>query len=200
MKKYFVYLLMALSALFFNACSDDDPDQDPGDDTSGGSTVILGDSSILVVYFSHTNTTQAIAQRIAELTEGTLFRIETVNPYPTNYTECTEVAKEELDRGVRPQLKDVVEDMDQYDTIFVGCPVWWHTAPMAIWSFLESKDYDFKGKTIVPFCTYAATYRDETLAKIVELTPVSRHLKGYGAVDRDTKGVEAWLKEIKVLN
>lgn len=86
MKKYFVYLLMALSALFFNACSDDDPDQDPGDDTSGGSTVILGDSSILVVYFSHTNTTQAIAQRIAELTEGTLFRIETVNPYPTNYT------------------------------------------------------------------------------------------------------------------
>lgn len=200
MKKYFVYLLMALSALCFYACSDDDPDQDPGDDTSGGSTVILGDSSILVVYFSHTNTTQVIAQRIAELTEGTLFRIETVNPYPTNYTECTEVAREELDRGVRPQLKDVVEDMDQYNTIFVGCPVWWHTAPMAIWTFLESKDYDFKGKTIVPFCTYAATYRDETLAKIVELTPDSRHLKGFGAVDRDTKGGAAWLKEIKVLN
>lgn len=59
--------------------------------------------------------------------------------------------------------------MDSYDIVFIGCPVWWHTAPMIINTFTES--YDFKGKTVVPFCTYASTYRDETLQKIVTLTP-----------------------------
>lgn len=155
---------------------------------------------VLIAYFSWGGNTQYVAEHIAALTGGALFRIEIGKTYPTEYKPCTEVAKVEVDKGIRPPLKSKVDNLEQYDTIFVGCPVWWHTAPMAIWTFLESKNYNFKGKTIVPFCTYAATYRDETLAKIVELTPDSRHLKGFGAVDRDTKGVEAWLKEIKVLN
>ena len=54
--------------------------------------------------------------------------------------------------------------------------------------------YDFKGKIVIPFCTYASTYRDETLAKIAELTPAAEHRKGFGAVDKNTKGIEAWLK------
>ena len=68
---------------------------------------------------------------------------------------------------------------------------------MIINTFTES--YSFKGKTVVPFCTYAATYRDETLAKIAELTPDAKHLKGFGAVNRSTNGIEQWLKEIKVI-
>ena len=64
-------------------------------------------------------------------------------------------------------------------------------------TFAES--YDFKGKTVIPFCTYASTYRDETLAKIVELTPDAKHLKGFGAVSRNTDGITEWLKEIKVI-
>ena len=73
-----------------------------------------------------------------------MFRIETVKPYPTEYKTCTEVAREERDKGMRPELKTVVEDMDDYDIVFVGCPVWWHTAPMAIWSFLKSDNYVLK--------------------------------------------------------
>ena len=65
---------------------------------------------------------------------------------------------------------------------------------MIINTFAES--YDFKGKTVIPFCTYASTYRDETLAKIAELTPDAKHLKGFGAVNNDTKGIDEWLKEI----
>lgn len=128
---------------------------------------------ILVTYFSWGGTTQYLAENIAEQTGGTLFRIETATPYPTDYNECTEVAREELDNGTRPELGTSVENFDEYDVVFVGCPVWWHTAPMAIWSFLESSEYDFTDKIIVPFCTYSATYREETLAKIVELTPGS---------------------------
>ncbi len=87
---------------------------------------------------------------------------------------------------------------DLNSAVFVGCPVWWHTAPMAIWSFLESTEYDFSDKIIVPFCTYASTYREETLAKIVELTPDSKHLQGFGTTGRNTGGVENWLRTIHI--
>lgn len=149
---------------------------------------------ILVVYFSWGGNTQHVAEHIASLTGGTLFRIVPEKPYPTEYTPCTEVAKAEKETDARPAIKTKVVDWEQYDTVFIGCPVWWWTAPMIINTFAES--YDFKGKTVIPFCTYAATYRDETLTRIVELTPAAKHLKGFGAVDKNTKGIKEWLKEI----
>lgn len=152
---------------------------------------------ILVAYFSWGGNTQKVADHIASLIGGTLFRIEPEKPYPTEYTPCTEVAKAEKEADARPVIKNKVEDWEQYDIVFIGCPVWWHTAPMIINTFSES--YDFKGKIVIPFCTYASTYRDETLAKIAELTPAAEHRKGFGAVDKNTKGIGAWLKEIKVL-
>ena len=152
---------------------------------------------ILIAYFSWSGNTQHVAEYIAKETGGTLFRIEPVKPYPTEYTPCTEVAKAEKEQNARPTIKNKVADWDSYDTVFIGCPVWWWTAPMIINTFAES--YDFKGKTVVPFCTYASTYRDETLAKIAELTPDAKHLKGFGAVDRNTKGITEWLKEIGIV-
>lgn len=154
---------------------------------------------ILVAYFSWGGNTQHLAQTIADITGADLFRIETVKPYPTDYNECTVVAREELDNGIRPELSDTVENIDDYDVVFVGCPVWWHTAPMAVWSFLECTEYDFSDKIIVPFCTYASTYREETLAKIVELTSGSLHLQGFGTTGRNTTGVENWLRTIHII-
>ncbi len=153
--------------------------------------------NILVAYFSWGGNTEHVAKFIAEKTGGTLFRITPSKPYPTEYTPCTEVAKAEKEQNARPAIKDKVADWDKYDIVFIGCPVWWWTAPMIINTFTES--YSFKGKTVVPFYTYAATYRDETLAKIAELTPDAKHLKGFGAVNRSTNGIEQWLKEIKVI-
>ena len=152
---------------------------------------------ILIAYFSWGGNTQHIAEYIGSLTGGTLFSIEPEKPYPTEYTPCTEVAKVEKETDARPAIKGKVDNWEQYDTVFIGCPVWWWTAPMIINTFSES--YDFKGKTVIPFCTYAATYRDETLARIVELTPAAEHLKGFGAVSKDTKGIKAWLKEINII-
>lgn len=154
---------------------------------------------VLVAYFSWSGNTQYMAESIAEQTGGTLFRIETVTPYPTVYNECTAYARDELDNGTRPELSGTVQNLEDYDVIFVGCPVWWHTAPMAVWSFLESTEYDFTGKIVIPFCTYASTYREETLAKIVELTPESVHLQGYGTVGRNTEEVENWLRTTKMI-
>lgn len=198
MKKtgYAIALLSAVACLA-TACS-----KEEGSDTplyQHDTIEYDANRKVLIAYFSWGGNTQHVAEHIAEQTGGTLFRIETVDPYPTDYDECTRVARAELDNGVRPELNGTVEDMDQYDVVFVGCPVWWHTAPMAVWSFLESAEYDFSDKIIVPFCTYASTYREETLAKIVELTPRSVHLQGFGTVSRNTNGVESWLRTINVI-
>lgn len=199
MKKWF-YILVSLLFVsgLITACSEDEPDNNSGN-TDIEEVVPGTNHKILVAYFSWGGNTQHLAQTISDATGADLFRIETVNPYPTDYNECTEVAREELDNGVRPELNDTVENLDDYDVVFVGCPVWWHTAPMAIWSFLENSEHDFSDKIIVPFCTYASTYREETLAKIVELTPNSLHLQGFGTTGRNTNGVENWLRAIQVI-
>lgn len=154
-------------------------------------------NKILIAYFSWGGNTETVADYIAQLTQGDLFKIEPVNPYPTSYTPCTEVALEERDTNARPAIKDKVENWNDYDVIFIGCPVWWHEAPMIIHTFAES--YDFSGKTVVPFCTYASTYRDETLAKIVEITPAATHLEGFGARNRNTSGISEWLNRIGII-
>lgn len=199
MKKFIIMTLMSLVTFSAYSCANSSlTDEERENEMGNGSDASVTDRKILIAYFSWGGTTQRMAEAIAAQTGGTLFRIETVTPYPTEYTPCTEVAKKELDEGTRPALKNKVENLDQYDTIFVGCPVWWHTAPMAIVSFLEDSEYNFKGKTIIPFCTYAATYRDETLARIVELTPDSEHLTGYGTTG-SVSGVRDWLQQIRIL-
>lgn len=199
MKKFIIMALMSLVTFSAYSCSNSSlTDENRKNEMGNGLDIPVTDRKILIVYFSWGGTTQRMAEEIAVQTGGTLFRIKTVTPYPTEYTHCTEVAKKELDEGTRPALKNKVENLDQYDTIFVGCPVWWHTAPMAIVSFLEDAEYNFKDKTIIPFCTYAATYRDETLARIVELTPDSEHLTGYGTTG-SVSGVQNWLQQIRIL-
>lgn len=197
--KHKLFFLTCLSVILavLSACS-----KDEGSDTplyQHDSIEYNANRKILIAYFSWSGNTQHLAETIANMTGGTLFHIETANPYPSDYNECTEVAREELDYGVRPELSSTVDNLDDYDVVFVGCPVWWHTAPMAVWSFLESSEYDFSDKIIVPFCTYSSTYREETLAKIVELTPGSVHLQGFGKTGRNTTGVEEWLRTIRII-
>lgn len=205
MKKYFVCLMTVATVMAFGACSPDDENEprtpeietpEKPDDVFDTPT---DNRKILVVYFSWGGTTQRMAQEIARQTGADLFRIEPVVPYPTAYTPCTEVALVERDNNARPAIVGTVENWTDYDTVFIGCPVWWHTAPMIICTFAES--YDFKGKTVVPFCTYAATYRDETLARIVELTPDAAHLTGEGLTSGriNERTITTWLHNIGII-
>ena len=225
MKKYLIYLMMAAAVVTFGACSpdedyepetpgietpetpddgEDDTPENPDDpenpeEPGDGPDTPSGDSKILVAYFSWGGTTQRMAQEIVRQTGADIFRIESVVPYPTDYTECTEVAQEEKNNNARPTIADEVENWEKYDTVFIGCPVWWWTTPMIICTFAES--YNFDGKTVVPFCTYASTYRDETLARIVELTPDADHLTGEGLTSGriNEQNISSWLKEIGVI-
>lgn len=126
------------------------------DETSAG-------SNILVVYFSHTGenysvgvidkgNTSIIADMIVEETGADVFEIQPKNPYPDIYDDCTDVAKQEQNDNARPEFIGGVENMEQYDTVFVGYPIWWGDLPMVVYSFLER--YDFSGKTVIPFCTH----------------------------------------------
>ncbi|WP_299096517.1 flavodoxin [uncultured Bacteroides sp.] len=225
MKKYLIFLMMAATIAMFGACSPEDENEPekpgietpetPGDgeddtpenpdepenpdDPGENPDTPEGNSKILVAYFSWGGTTQRMAQEIVNQTGADLFRIEPIVPYPTDYTECTEVAQEEKNNNARPAITGEVENWKQYDIVFIGCPVWWWTTPMIICTFAES--YDFEGKTVVPFCTYASTYRDETLARIVELTSDADHLTGEGLTSGriNADNIGAWLREIGIV-
>ncbi len=205
-KKILLLLVCFVSFISMAACSsdnsviNDNPDQpenpttpekptpsNPDDNTT---SAYFGGKKVLVAYFSWGGTTKRMAEEIQRITEGDIFEIEPTNPYPTDYTECTQVALRERDNNERPAIKNKIENFDDYDVVFIGCPVWWHTAPMIISTLAES--YDFKGKTVVPFCTYASTYRDETLQKIVDLTPMADHLQGLGTTG-STSGIQTWI-------
>ena len=109
----------------------------------------------LVVYFSCTNTTKGIADRIAEVTEAAAWRIEPEEPYTSEDLDYSNSScranREQNDPSARPAIKGRCEDIADYDVIFLGYPIWWGKAPKVIFTFLEG--HDLTGKTIVPFCT-----------------------------------------------
>ena len=154
------------------------------------------DSGILIAYFSKTGNTEEAAKEIQSLTDGTLVEIEPVDAYPDSYQETVDIAQEELESNARPEIKDINEDISAYDTIFVGYPIWWHDAPMAVYTFLEK--YDFAGKTVIPFCTSGGSDIEESLTGIRNAVKDVEILEGLTANDSDD--IEPWLQELGILN
>lgn len=161
-------------------------------------TELKEQSSCLVVYFSQTGNTETIAGMIAEHTGGELFHVETVTVYPDEYNDLIEVAKEEQDNDERPELASAIEDMDRYQTVFIGFPNWWGTMPMAMFTFLES--YDFAGKTVIPFCTHEGSALGRSESDIAALIPEAKLQKGLAVrgsnVDSAEDDVVSWLEEL----
>lgn len=175
-----------------------------GEQTEGG-------SNMLVAYFSlageqygvgviEEGNTSIIAHMIAEQTGANLFEIEAATPYPTSHSELLDVSRQEMANNARPEIAGTVDNMDDYDTIFIGYPNWWGDMPMIIYNFLES--YDLSGKTIVPFCTHGGSGLSNTEATIADITGGTMKdgfaIPGTTAQnDRDTarSKVTDWLRE-----
>lgn len=131
----------------------------------------------LVVYFSATGNTQAVAEEIARLTGADILRIEAAEPYADNPYDDSDRIQREAYNDLRPGVANLpdAETVAQYDRIFVGSPIWWHQPAMVICTFLEA--YDLTSKTVVPFFTYGATtYLNESMQKVYKITPNSRHI------------------------
>lgn len=143
-------------------------------------------SKILIAYYSRAGqnyvngsienlkigNTKRIAEFIHDAVGGDLFEIETVKDYPIDYTECTNVAKDELRQKSRPELKKYLDSISKYDTIFLGFPCWWGLPPMAVYTFLEH--YDFSGKTIVPFTTHEGSGFGGSISSLRSALPNSK--------------------------
>jgi flavodoxin len=142
--------------------------------------------------------TEVVAKMIQEMTKGDLFHIEAVHPYPKDYTETTDVAKEELRTNARPKLTGHLETMASYDKIFLGYPNWWGTMPMPVFTFLD--EYDYSGKTIVPFCTHEGSGLGRSISDIRKMCPKSTVREGLairgGEVKNAKNEVSGWLGEL----
>lgn len=162
----------------------------------GSGNIDLKDKKVLVVYFSETGNTQKLAKLISDEVGGDFRKIETVKPYPTGQ-ELFDYTKNERDEDARPELKDLEVNMDDYDVVFVGYPIWWYTLPMPIYTFFDK--YDFDGKIIVPFNTHEGSGDGGTYSTIKNWEKNAKVLDGLairgGDMEFDqTTRIRNWLK------
>lgn len=168
--------------------------------TGAGNTEGAG-GKVLIAYFSWGGNTAGIAEEIQSQTGADLFEITLVNPYSTDYNTVLDEAQRDQNEQARPELATHVENMDDYDTILLGYPNWWASIPMPIASFLE--EYDFSGKTIIPFCSHGGGRFGQSLTAIAKLVPgaamgeaLSVHYSGGDSLPDD---IAEWLEINEIL-
>lgn len=140
-----------------------------------------------------------LANMIHQQVGGDLYSIDTAVEYPS--TTIIDFAAEEQDRNDRPELLNHIENLDDYDTIYIGYPIWWYDLPMAMYSFFD--EYDFSGKTIVPFCTHNGSRFSGTIQTIQELEPDATVIEdGFTVNERDVgdaqEDVLTWLEDLNL--
>lgn len=141
----------------------------------GGET--MKNSKTLIVYYSRTGNTKAVAELIQEKVGGDLVQIETKEKRPTDYRKEVEQNAQEQEREILPELKTTIPDFAKYERIFIGTPTWNMALPQAVVSFLDS--YNFNGKTIIPFNTHGGYGAGSTFSQISANTKGANVLEGY---------------------
>ena len=219
MKKLTAFLLGLVMVLSLAACSSENsPAADtPNSSSQENSTATSGESSdetftqtdssaagagnTLVVYFSATGNTEEAAGYIAEITGGDLLELEPADPYTDedlNYNnDDSRVSREHEDASLRDVelVADTVENWDDYDTVFIGYPIWWGIAAWPVDTFIEAND--FTDKTVIPFCTSASSGLGESGELLAEMAGTGNWLEGHrfsSRVSRDD--VQTWLDEL----
>lgn len=146
--------------------------------------------------------TMIMAQNIKSIVGGDIFEIVPVNSYPNDYIEATQVAQKEQNENARPEIKNKVENFNNYDIIFIGYPIWWGDMPQILYTFLES--YDFSGKTIIPFNTHAGSGNSGTYNTIKSKLPNSNVLDGLAITGVDARKDESkttiqnWINKLDI--
>ncbi|MGN0005650.1 MAG: flavodoxin [Candidatus Gastranaerophilaceae bacterium] len=152
---------------------------------------------ILIAYFSWGGNTEGVAEEIQRQIGADIFEITMVHPYSTDYETVLDEAQRDQNEQARPELAEHIENMEQYGTVLLGYPNWWASIPMPVASFLE--EYDFSGKTIIPFCSHGGGRFGQSLTAIAKLAPdaamgeaLSVHYSGGSELPED---VADWLKK-----
>lgn len=166
------------------------------------------DGKVLIVFFSHAGenyavgnvkvgNTKLVADEIQRVTGGDKFEIVAEKNYDMPYDELTKLAKEELNRNEKPAFKSSI-DIDKYETIFIGGPVWWGTYPQVMFTYFDR--YDLNGKTIIPFTTHEGSGLGNVVSDLKKLYPNAKFREAfsiYGHESRkDLSKVDQWLKKL----
>lgn len=183
-------------------------------DTATQGSIQKNSGKTLIAYFSQIDTvpegadaatyatpsvgnTEAAAREIQRQVGGDLFAIKTVQAYPNMHREASEIAGEEMRSDARPELATHVANMEDYDTIYLGYPIWWYMEPMAIRTFLEQ--YDFSGKRVIPFCTSMGADGEESEENIAALASGAEVLPSLTirtGRENQSEAISNWLTEI----
>lgn len=218
MKKLFLLLLSMTLVFSLSACSGEATSSEDGSSDSSVSSSELSSEvpaaseetsgseapeestepaeeggSTLVAYFSWSGNTEQVAQIIAGQTGGDLFKIETATPYTDDYNTLLDIARQEQADDARPELAAQVDDWDSYDVIFVGYPNWWSDAPMAVYTFLES--YDWNGKTLIPFNTSSSGGFGRSLSGVEESAVGATVLEGLDLTESELSDAQSRVAE-----
>ncbi|RYF69505.1 MAG: flavodoxin [Cytophagaceae bacterium] len=199
--------------LLIGACSSSQTESIP---VTENATVDPGNAlpgKVLIVYLSRTNNTKAIAEIIQKQVGGTLVSLELVTPYPENYRTTVDQVAKENETGFLPPLKTKIDNIQQYDVVFIGFPTWGMQLPPPMKSFLTQ--YKLQGKTVIPFNTNGGYGIGSTFQTVKELCPDSNVLEGFsvrGGSERDGQllviegdkakevetNVKSWLRKLNV--
>ena len=165
-------------------------------------TVVGADAKNLTVYFSVSGNTERLANAIHGAAGGDIVKITPVNAYPADdyhNSDFTAMAQREKNENARPEIADIKVNLADYDTVFVGYPIWWGSMPMVVYTFFDK--YDLSGKTIAPFNTHEGSGAGDSHSEIVRLEPDATVVDGLAVRGGDTlsdqnETVKAWLEKI----
>ncbi|MCD8024930.1 MAG: NAD(P)H-dependent oxidoreductase [Candidatus Gastranaerophilales bacterium] len=152
---------------------------------------------ILIAYYSKTGNTKAVAQKIQNIVNGSLFEISPVFDYPDDYNSIVNVAKKEKEENIFPKLQNNT-DVQNYDIIFLGTPVWWYTVASPVKTFLAENN--FQGKVILPFCTHGGGGASSVYTDIKKLSG-AKVLDGYTVYENSAKtdDIKKWITNLNII-
>ena len=187
--------LLSALLLFTLASCDNSATSNIGDTSNNtDSSLTKENTKTLVAYFSWSGTTKEMATYINNKVNGTIMEIIPTKPYPTDYTETGNIAKDERDNNERPAIANLLESIIEYDNIFIGYPIWWHTAPMIIGTFLEN--YNLSNIDIYPFSQSASmdvTQFNNSMDFIKECAPGAIVHNGLFTRESNTTAIDQYL-------
>lgn len=157
----------------------------------------MSNKKVLIAYYSYSGNTKRVAEKIQQLTNGNIFEIVPKKAYPNNYNDVVNLAKDEKQKDIKPELTDNGNVKD-YDIIFLGTPVWWYTMASPVKTFISNND--FSGKTIVPFCTHGGGGASSTYIDMQKLAKGAKVTEGYTSYENSAKDSEIadWINKLKL--
>ncbi len=159
--------------------------------------VNMANKNILIAYYSYSGNTRAAAEKIQSVTGGDLFEIKPVKEYPKDYNIVVNQAQQEKQNNIIPELVDN-GNVENYDIIFVGTPVWWYTMATPVKTFLSKNN--FAGKTIVPFCTHGGGGASSTYTDMQNLAKNAKFKEGYTTYEKSANiaDIKKWIENINL--